>query len=384
VFLIGLLALQTPISGSPGKPDEVSMRSHTIRLLAIAALAALFSSGGPAEAKPGVCRQLKAQLAGTSQTQLRATRRYDVAIAKQRTAMQQSYAMARRYRCAAGAGAPICGKIGANIRAQKRNLARYEAQKRRVVQALYSDACAGTPRERPKKQRTARSHEEKLYRTVCVRTCDGYFFPVSFSTTANRFDEDASACSARGGALEHQLFSLKLPDQTLEDAVSIDGHRYSDLPNALRYQRELVDGCSTGVRQASAMADQVAQERENAEGEGKELVSSSSDNWDPSRAYRRLYAVPGSGEDAVAKRSGRVEVNAPMRMARSDVRDVLKHPWVDPETMDQRDLVASRSYPPLPPSRPGEPEPEIILTDAHPPLPPVRPEPMGATQLSSI
>ena len=74
---------------------------------------------------------------------------------------------------------------------------------------------------------------QELYRTVCVRTCDGYFFPVSFSTTTDRFDDDAKACSARGDS-EHQLYTLKLPDGTLEDALSTKGEPYSDLPNALR------------------------------------------------------------------------------------------------------------------------------------------------------
>ena len=25
------------------------------------------------------------------------------------------------------------------------------------------------------------------YRTVCVRSCDGYYFPISYATTAERF-----------------------------------------------------------------------------------------------------------------------------------------------------------------------------------------------------
>ena len=32
------------------------------------------------------------------------------------------------------------------------------------------------------------------YRTVCVRTCDGYYYPISFSTNASRFREDEMTC----------------------------------------------------------------------------------------------------------------------------------------------------------------------------------------------
>ena len=38
------------------------------------------------------------------------------------------------------------------------------------------------------------------YRTVCVRTCDGYYFPISYSTVPGRFADDqshASACARR-------------------------------------------------------------------------------------------------------------------------------------------------------------------------------------------
>ena len=33
------------------------------------------------------------------------------------------------------------------------------------------------------------------FRTLCVRTCDGYYFPISFSTTSERFPEDAQTCA---------------------------------------------------------------------------------------------------------------------------------------------------------------------------------------------
>ncbi len=38
------------------------------------------------------------------------------------------------------------------------------------------------------------------YRTVCVRLCDGYFFPVSYSTLPNYFDRDAEACESKCAA----------------------------------------------------------------------------------------------------------------------------------------------------------------------------------------
>ncbi|HYD16230.1 MAG TPA: DUF2865 domain-containing protein, partial [Hyphomicrobium sp.] len=35
------------------------------------------------------------------------------------------------------------------------------------------------------------------YRTVCVRLCDGYYFPVSFSTLPNHFQRDEEVCQSK-------------------------------------------------------------------------------------------------------------------------------------------------------------------------------------------
>jgi Protein of unknown function (DUF2865) len=34
------------------------------------------------------------------------------------------------------------------------------------------------------------------YRTLCVRTCDGYYFPISYSTQPSRFPDDERTCQA--------------------------------------------------------------------------------------------------------------------------------------------------------------------------------------------
>ena len=39
----------------------------------------------------------------------------------------------------------------------------------------------------------------KTYRTVCVRLCDGYYFPISFSVTADRLGREQAVCESRCG-----------------------------------------------------------------------------------------------------------------------------------------------------------------------------------------
>ena len=46
------------------------------------------------------------------------------------------------------------------------------------------------------------------FRTVCVRTCDGAYFPVSFATVQARFADDERTCKALCPATEASLFAL--------------------------------------------------------------------------------------------------------------------------------------------------------------------------------
>jgi hypothetical protein len=81
------------------------------------------------------------------------------------------------------------------------------------------------------------------YRTVCVRTCDGFYFPISYSTVPARFPTDAQACQRLCPAARVTLYTYRNPGEEIEQAVSVDGAPYTALPNAFRYRKELVPGC---------------------------------------------------------------------------------------------------------------------------------------------
>lgn len=82
------------------------------------------------------------------------------------------------------------------------------------------------------------------YRTLCVRTCDGYYFPISFSTSPTRFPEDEQACQKLCPASEAVLYSHRNPGEDVAQAVASNGRAYKDLANAFRYRREFVATCS--------------------------------------------------------------------------------------------------------------------------------------------
>jgi Protein of unknown function (DUF2865) len=82
------------------------------------------------------------------------------------------------------------------------------------------------------------------YRTVCVRTCDGAYFPISFATSPARFPDDEKTCKALCPATEAELYAHRNPGEDMNQAVSINGAPYSALPNAFRYRNEFNPSCS--------------------------------------------------------------------------------------------------------------------------------------------
>ncbi|WP_417673560.1 DUF2865 domain-containing protein [Roseibium sp.] len=82
------------------------------------------------------------------------------------------------------------------------------------------------------------------YRTMCVRTCDGYYFPVSFATGRDQFVNDAARCGEICPATETELFVYRNPGETQENMTSLTGIAYGDLENANRFKSEYVTGCS--------------------------------------------------------------------------------------------------------------------------------------------
>lgn len=101
-----------------------------------------------------------------------------------------------------------------------------------------------TYRSRRQDLQTSKIVPFATYRTLCVRTCDGYYFPVSYSTLPSRFSTDVAKCQDQCAA-PAELFVYRNPGEEPEQMVSADGRTaYNDLPNAWRYRKEYVKGCS--------------------------------------------------------------------------------------------------------------------------------------------
>lgn len=104
----------------------------------------------------------------------------------------------------------------------------------------------------------------QTYRTVCVRLCDGYFFPVSFSTLPSHFSQDAEACSSKCAA-PAELYYYPNPGGSIEQSLALNSQEaYSKLKVAFRYRKEYVNGCSCKAAEYTPPADAAAGKKADA------------------------------------------------------------------------------------------------------------------------
>jgi Protein of unknown function (DUF2865) len=82
----------------------------------------------------------------------------------------------------------------------------------------------------------------KRYRTLCVRTCDGYYFPISAGATGDALSDDAATCKASCGS-PTKLYYHEGGEETIEQAIDLDGNKYMSLPTALSYRSQLTASC---------------------------------------------------------------------------------------------------------------------------------------------
>ena len=84
-------------------------------------------------------------------------------------------------------------------------------------------------------------HSISGYRTVCVRSCDGYFFPISYGTSESSFSRDQATCTnSCSGA---KLYYYKAGSEEPEDMVDLSGQKYSKSKNADLFRTQYVESC---------------------------------------------------------------------------------------------------------------------------------------------
>src|SRR6266566_269988 len=272
-------------------------------ILACAALfgAVVLSVDASAQVNPGqppqqgatvnpMCPRLEAQLAtidrggGGDPAKEEQIRRYQDAASKQQAELDRVTQQAKRMGCD-GSGffslfsgqSAQCGPVNNQIQQMRANLeqittslerlrggfggADRDNQRRSILLALaqsncgpqYANAVRGPGNfldnlfgnnNNPVPPGADLGPQSGTFRTVCVRTCDGAYFPVSFATVPARFPDDEKTCKALCPAAEAVLYTHRNPGEDMNSAVSTSGQPYTALPTAFKFRSEFNPSCS--------------------------------------------------------------------------------------------------------------------------------------------
>jgi Protein of unknown function (DUF2865) len=105
------------------------------------------------------------------------------------------------------------------------------------------DLLFGREQDSPPVPRPSPEPATGTYRTMCVRLCDGFYFPISFATTRDKFSTDAGKCE-RQCPSRSRLFVYRNPGQSVEEMVDLKGEAYSKLATADRFNVSYVPNCT--------------------------------------------------------------------------------------------------------------------------------------------
>jgi hypothetical protein len=89
----------------------------------------------------------------------------------------------------------------------------------------------------PNGETTILGGPEGQFSTMCVRTCDGYYFPMSPNSSAADLERDQKNCEATCPGTEVQLYYRPVESEETDAMISTaSGEPYSSLPTAYVYR----------------------------------------------------------------------------------------------------------------------------------------------------
>jgi hypothetical protein len=321
-------------------------------------------------AESAYCTDLRAQISKAGQDGLAA--RYRAAAAKQRTEYGKLAQRARSLGCDRqqflffGDPPPApCEGINARLSALQGSIAAYDQgasddSQRQALMARYEVQCRS---QRPPADAAARAAEprsffEELFgvnapdqttgwrgdeptpsqeteplesdddgaparpqggpMAICVRSCDGGFFPITYSAKRAQLDDLNALCKAMCPGTEAKLYTQS-QWKGLESAISVDGEPYADHPNARKFETSYDPSCGCkppgqSWTEALAEAERILAERnkkdEMVTAEQAEQMSRPLAPGDP-RAKKPVGPTPAAQAAAPPLAEGSVTTGAP-------------------------------------------------------------------------
>jgi len=360
-------------AGTLRREKHVTFRSIPFAAL-IAPLLLVMTTTADASA---VCERLNARLAGlpkivASNANLRD---YTGAISRQNLDLRQARSDLRRMGCSSGSviivGGPneeACNSLDAEISQMQMDLETLKARRlslleggdsditrRRIHAALAANRCGeeqdevlSASVEEPETHRNILSDLPPIsedypdmrgsntdfttpddgfgpgadypgnLRTMCVRTCDGAFFPISSNSSPADFQRDAETCQRRCPGTQTALYYHDLATEETNQMVSAaTGEPYADLPSAFAYKtRDLSQPGQCGCTPAGRTATQ-----QSTPDDGKGVIE----------VRTRKKADPAEVKSTVADRAynpqdNKVRVVGPSFLPSQETSIDLRHP----------------------------------------------------------
>ncbi|MGA2941941.1 MAG: DUF2865 domain-containing protein [Xanthobacteraceae bacterium] len=175
------------------------------------------------------------------------------------------------------------------------------------------------------------------FHTVCVRTCDGYYFPISYSTTPSHFPDDQRVCQRECPAAEANLYAFRNPGEDMTQAMSINGQPYTALPAAFQYRKQFTPACSCR-RPGQSWADALKDADDSSTLESGDIVVTDQNAKALSQAPQpkgaKGGATPAPNASAVPAQPASTGSAASTDSAKKTVRTVGT-PFVAPQTDNQ-------------------------------------------------
>ncbi|WP_192254008.1 DUF2865 domain-containing protein [Mesorhizobium silamurunense] len=147
------------------------------------------------------------------------------------------------------------------------------------------------------------------FHTVCVRTCDGYFFPMSNAASYGDFERDQKNCESSCPGTEMQVFYTRgMDDDAGAMTSSVTGRPYSELPTAYLYKsanfsRSPQCGCNAQAENFSIIAGNPPNpEQSQPDSEATPFVPVPAAKPDPGADPETLANAEGGLDRAAIKR----------------------------------------------------------------------------------
>lgn len=323
-------------------------------LLMLPVLASALSSD--AQAAPAGCREIEARLSALQPRVVRPEGRYGRAAEAQRREIAKTQAMLRRSGCGfMGTGSAQCARLRDALGRMEANLSKLERrtgggeergverERVRLERALERRGCRDEAPRRPKvvvdrnafeplrsngglgqvpdrdadrrgapRVRTLRQIEEARretpvpgilgsYRTLCVRLCDGYYFPMSFTASELDFAAEQARCEAACPGSQMRLYARRAgtDGDDGEAMTSVTGEPYAGLPTAFRFREpgfRRPAGCACGLPPTEAKGFSVVAGEPPATSDDRGAAPVPSPRPDPAAAPASLTHNEGDAQ----------------------------------------------------------------------------------------